>query len=43
MNIDTILESQRKFFLTGATLPVSFRVEMLKKLYAAVKNTKMRL
>lgn len=37
-NIDEILESQRKFFATGATLPVSFRVEMLKKLYAAVKN-----
>lgn len=38
MNIDEILESQRKFFRSGATLPVSFRVEMLKKLYDAVKK-----
>lgn len=38
MNIDEILESQRKFYRSGATLPVKFRVEMLKKLYAAVKK-----
>ena len=38
MNIDTILENQRRYFRAGATLPVSFRVEMLKKLYAAVKK-----
>ena len=33
---DDLLEAQRAFFRTGATLPVSFRVEMLKKLRAAV-------
>ena len=37
-NIDNILESQRKFFQSGATLPVSFRIEMLKKLCNAVKK-----
>lgn len=38
MNIDEILESQRRYFQSGATLPVKFRVEMLKKLYNAVKK-----
>ena len=38
MTIDEILESQRKFFHTGATLSVDFRIEMLKKLHAAVKK-----
>lgn len=38
MNVDAILESQRNFFRSGATLPVQFRVEMLKKLYAGVKK-----
>lgn len=37
-NIDEIIESQRKFFQSGATLPVKFRIEMLKKLYCAVKK-----
>ncbi len=37
-NIDEILGKQRRFFRSGATLPVSFRIEMLKKLYAAVKK-----
>ena len=36
MNIHEIVEAQRKFFRTGATLPVSFRVEMLRKLRDAV-------
>lgn len=38
MNIDQILESQRKYFASGATLPVKFRIEMLKKLYDTVKK-----
>ena len=38
MNIDEILKSQRDFFASGATLSVNFRIEMLKKLYAAVKK-----
>ena len=36
MNIHEIVEAQRKFFRTGATLPVSFRLEMLRKLRDAV-------
>ena len=31
-DIETILASQRKFFATGKTLPVSWRLEQLKKL-----------
>ena len=38
MTIDTILEKQRKYFASGATLPVKFRIEMLKKLYNTVKK-----
>ena len=34
--IDDILKKQRTFFQSGATLPVSFRIEMLKKLRSAV-------
>lgn len=37
-NIDEIIESQRKFFQSGATLSVKFRIEMLKKLYNAIKK-----
>lgn len=36
MRIHEIVENQRKFFHTGATLPVSFRLEMLKKLRDAL-------
>lgn len=32
MNINQIIDKQRKFFQSGVTLPVSFRIEMLKKL-----------
>lgn len=37
-NLEQLLENQRHFFATGATLPVSFRIQMLKKLYAAIKK-----
>ena len=36
--IDDILKKQRTFFQSGATLPVSFRIEMLKKLRNAVQK-----
>ena len=36
MTIDQILQSQRQYFRTGATLPVDFRINMLKRLYDAV-------
>ena len=37
-NIDQILESQKSFFQSGATLSVEFRAAMLKKLYAAIEK-----
>ena len=36
MQIHEILQKQREFFATGATLDVSFRIAMLKKLRAAL-------
>ena len=36
MNIDQILDAQRNYFQSGITLPVSFRIAMLKRLLAAV-------
>ena len=41
-NIDLILEGQRKFFRSGETLSVEFRIEMLKKLYDTIKENKSR-
>ena len=38
MNIDVILQKQRAYFQSGATLPVRFRIAMLKKLRAAVNK-----
>ena len=38
MSIDKILNAQRKYFESGETLSVKFRISMLKKLYAAVKK-----
>ena len=37
-NIDEILENQRKYFQSGVTLPIDFRIEMLKKLYQTIKK-----
>ena len=38
MNIEEILEQQRAYFRSGATLSVDFRIENLKKLYRAVQK-----
>ena len=38
MSIEEILRKQRSYFQSGATLPVNFRVSMLKKLLAAVNK-----
>ena len=38
MTIESLIAEQRKFFNSGATLSVQFRVDMLKKLYDAVKK-----
>lgn len=37
-DIDRILQAQREFYATGTTLPVKFRIGMLKQLYSAVKT-----
>ena len=37
-NIDLLLDNQRRFFRSGATLSVDLRIDMLKKLYAAVEK-----
>ena len=36
--IQALLEKQRKYYKSGETVPVEFRIEQLKKLYAAVKK-----
>lgn len=36
--INNLLEKQRKYYKSGATIPVKFRIEQLKKLYATVKK-----
>lgn len=36
--IQALLEKQRRYYRSGATVPVKFRVEQLKKLYAIVKK-----
>ena len=36
--IQGLLEAQRRYFKTGATLPVDFRLSQLRKLYTAVKQ-----
>ncbi len=36
--IKNLLEEQRKFYKSAATIPVKFRIEQLKKLYATVKK-----
>lgn len=38
MDIEEILIRQKTYFKSGVTLPVKFRIEMLKKLYRAVKK-----
>lgn len=36
--IQTLLEQQRNYYQTGATLPVEFRIRQLRRLYDAVKK-----
>ena len=36
--ISALLDGQRKYYQSGATLPIKFRIAQLKKLYAAVKK-----
>ena len=37
--INAIVAAQRKYFQTGATLPVSFRIDALRRLYDAVSGS----
>ena len=41
--IQQIIEKQRKFFESGKTLPVAFRKETLKKLYAVIKQNESEI
>ena len=36
--IKTLLDAQRAYYRSGATIPVKFRIEQLKKLYSTVKK-----
>ncbi len=38
MDVTALLAAQRQFFHSGATLPLSFRLEMLEKLYTAISS-----
>ena len=40
LEIKSIVEKQREYYRSGATLPVKFRIEALKKLYNAVSARK---
>ena len=41
--VEAILESQRNYFQSGATLSVDFRIKMLKKLYQTVKKYEVEI
>ena len=41
--IIALLESQRKYYNSGATIPVKFRIEQLNKLYSAVKKHEVEI
>lgn len=41
--INAIVAAQRKYFQTGATLPVSFRVDALRKLYDAISGSEKEI
>ena len=41
--IENLIEKQRRYFLSGETLPLAFRKAMLAKLYQAVKSSENRI
>ena len=43
MDIKALVEKQRSYFLTGATLPVKTRQENLRKLYQAIVTYEDRI
>ena len=36
--ISSIIEKQRKYYKSGVTIPVNFRISQLKKLYKTIKK-----
>ena len=43
MNYQSILQSQQDFFRSGATLPVSYRREVLSLLEGAIRNRREQI
>ncbi len=43
MDIATLLTKQKEYFASGATLPVKYRISMLKRLYDAVSKNEHRI
>ena len=43
MNTEQLLAAQRRFYNSGATIPVDFRISMLKKLYSCIKENEGRI
>ena len=41
--IQTLLEKQKKYDKSAATIPVNFRIVQLKKLYKTIKKTDLML
>ena len=42
-DINAIIDAQRQFFNTGATLPVEFRIQQLLKLKALIQDNESRI
>ena len=43
MNYSELVENQRRYFLSQATKPVSFRIEQLNRLYHSIDNHRDKL
>ncbi len=41
--IANVLEKQRQYYRSGVTIPVAFRIQQLKKLYAAIKKYEIEI
>lgn len=42
-NIESIVSAQRAFFMTGATIPVAYRIDALRRLQASIRTHKQDL
>lgn len=43
LEIETLLQEQRNYYRSGATLPLEFRIAQLRKLYAAIKRREQEI